>query len=49
MLNDIGLAMYLTLYYTYTEIIVPSIVFLIIITPLLWIITKVTLNIRFFE
>ena len=49
MLNDIGLAMYLTLYYTYTEIIVPSIVFLIIITPLLWIITKVTRNIRFFE
>ena len=49
MLNDIGLAMYLTLYYTYTEIIVPSIVFLIIITPLLWIITKVTQNIGIFK
>ena len=49
MLNDIILGIYLTLYYTWTEIIVPSIVFLIIITPLLWIITKVTQNIRFFE
>ena len=49
MLNDIVRAIYLTLYYTFTEIIVPSIVFLILITPLLWIITKVTRNIRFFE
>jgi hypothetical protein len=49
MLSDIGLAMYLTLYYTITEIIVPSIVFIILITPLLYIITKVTQNIGVFK
>ena len=49
MLNDIIMAMYLTLYYTLTEIIVPSIVFIMIITPLLYIITKVTQNIEVFK
>ena len=49
MLNDIGLAMYLTLYYTLTEIIIPSIVFCILITPLLYIIHKVTQNIGVFK
>jgi len=49
MLNDIFRAMYLTLYYTITEIIVPSIVFIMIITPLLYIITKITRNIGVFK
>ena len=49
MLNDIIMAMYLTLYYTLTEIIVPSIVFIMIITPLLYIITKITRNIGVFK
>ena len=49
MLNDIGLAMYLTLYYTWTEIIIPAVVFCILITPLLYIITKITQNIGVFK
>ena len=49
MLSDIVMAMYLTLYYTLTEIIVPSIVFIMIITPLLYIITKITQNIGVFK
>ena len=49
MLNDIIMAMYLTLYYTLTEIIIPSIVFCILITPLLYIIHKVTQNIGVFK
>ena len=49
MLNDIVMAMYLTLYYTITEIIIPSIVFCIVITPLLYIIDKCTRNIGVFK
>ena len=49
MLNDIIMAMYLTLYYTWTEIIVPTLVFCIVITPLLYIIHKVTQNIGVFK
>jgi len=49
MLNDIFRAIYLTLYYTLTELIVPTIVFIMIITPLLYIIDKVTRNIGVFK
>ena len=49
MLNDIVKAMYLTLYYTITEIIIPAVVFCILITPLLYIITKITQNIGVFK
>ena len=49
MLNDIGLAIYLTLYYTITEIIIPAVVFCILITPLLYIIDKITRNIGVFK
>jgi len=49
MLNDIIMAMYLTLYYTITEIIIPGMVFCIVITPLLYIIHKVTQNIGVFK
>jgi len=49
MLNDIVMAMYLTLYYTITEIIIPAVVFCIVITPLLYIIHKITQNIEVFK
>ena len=49
MLNDIFRAIGLTLYYTWTEIIVPTAVFCILITPLLYIIDKVTRNIGVFK
>jgi len=49
MLNDIVKAMYLTLYYTITEIIIPAVVFCIVITPLLYIIHKYTQNIGVFK
>jgi len=49
MLNDIIKAMYLTLYYTITEIIIPAVVFCILITPLLYIIHKCTQNIEVFK
>ena len=49
MLSDIFRAIGLTLYYTLTEIIVPTIVFIMIITPLLYIIDKVTRNIGVFK
>jgi len=49
MLNDIVMAMYLTLYYTITEIIIPAVVFCILITPLLYIIHKITQNIEVFK
>jgi len=49
MLNDIFRAIGLTLYYTLTELIVPTIVFIMIITPLLYIIDKVTRNIGVFK
>jgi len=49
MLNDIIRALYLTLYYITTEIIIPGMVFCIIVTPLVYIIHKCTQNIGFFK